>query len=198
MISYLKWNIKELNTNSIIIITDFWIWYEIIINELIFSYLQWKKNWELYIYHHIVENWQFLFWFLEIQERIIFKELIKISWIGGRVAQSILSLWIKRLKTAIIQEDLKTIESIKWVWKKASSKIVMELKDKDFIKNFDLENINTKESSLSNIDPLMQNEIIQTLSSMWYDPKKVWKILYEIPKDKKSIDQILSFIIKNI
>jgi len=39
--------------------------------------------------------------------------LIKISGVGGRVAQMILSLGVSRLKSAIANDDKKTLESVK-------------------------------------------------------------------------------------
>ncbi len=43
-------------------------------------------------------------------------------------------------------DDKKTIESIKGIGKKMAEKIVLELKDKDFVKSH-VENVNTENSS---------------------------------------------------
>ena len=67
----------------------------------------------MYIYHHITEVGQSLFGFVNIEEKKVFETLLKISGIGGKVAQQILSIGIERLITAIQSEDNTTIESIK-------------------------------------------------------------------------------------
>lgn len=200
MLSYIKWTIKNIELNSVIILTDSWVWYEIIINELTYSKIFDKENIELFLFHNINENGQSLFGFLEIEERIFFKELIKISWIWWRVAQTILSLWILRLKDAILNADNKTIESIKWVWKKMAEKIILELSDKDFIKNHIVLDSWTKSNSkdISNIDKWLKEEILSSLTLMWYNPKKVQEILWTLPENLKTLQEIIPYVIKNI
>lgn len=200
MLSYIKWNIKNIEINSIIVLTESWVWYEIIINELIFAKIHDKDEIEMFLFHNITENWQTLFWFLEYEEREFFKELIKISWIGWRVAQTILSLWLSRLKTAILEADKKTIESIKWVWKKMAEKIVLELSDKEIVKNFVIENTLSKEKvkNISSIESSLKQEIISTLTLMWYNSKKVEEVLSNLPDWLNDAQSIIPYVIKNI
>lgn len=196
MISYIKWTIKTLDFNFVIILTSSWVWYEIIINELVYSKISDKKELELYLYHNITENWQSLFWFLDFEDRELFKELIKISGVWGRVAQNILSLWIERLKDAIIWDDKKTIESIKWVWKKMAEKIVLELKDKDIVKNHIIKQKTI--TKFEQIDKNIKTQVIETLTMMWYNEKRVEEILQLMWDKYKNIDEIIPFVIKNI
>lgn len=198
MLSYIKWIVKNLELNSVIILTDSWVWYELVINELVYSKIFDKNIVELFVYHSISENGQSLFGFLEIEDRIFFKELIKISWVWWRVAQTILSLWIQRLKKAIIEDDKKTLETIKWVWKKMAEKIVLELKDKDFlIWNYE-DKQEIKIENRSNIKPDTKNEIITTLTLMWYNWKKVEDLLNNLPLGYDDIWSIIPYVIKNI
>lgn len=198
MLSYIKWIVKNLELNSVIILTDSWVWYELVINELVYSKIFDKDIVELFVYHSISENGQSLFGFLEIEDRIFFKELIKISWVWWRVAQTILSLWIQRLKKAIIEDDKKTLETIKWVWKKMAEKIVLELKDKDFlIWNYE-DKQEIKIENRSNIKPDTKNEIITTLTLMWYNWKKVEDLLNNLPLGYDDIWSIIPYVIKNI
>lgn len=200
MLSYIKWQIKNIELNSVIILTDSWVWYEVIINELTYSKIYDKWEIEMFLYHNITENWQSLFGFLEYEEREFFKELIKISGIGWRVAQTILSLWLTRLKTAILEEDKKTIESIKWVWKKMAEKIILELGDKDIVKNFVVTKNESKEKTknVSNIDNSLKQEIVSTLSLMWYNSKKVEEVLQNLPAWLNTAQEIIPYVIKNI
>lgn len=199
MLSYIKWQIKNIELNSVIVLTESWVWYEIIINELVYANIYDKKDIELYIYHNISENGQSLFWFINFGDRVLFKELIKISWVWGRVAQNILSLWSTRLKKAILEDDKKTIESVKWVWKKMAEKIVLELTDKEIIKNFEIENLSSKEStSAVQIKKDLRSEILSTLTMMWYNSKKVEDLLDTLPEWLDSVEKIIPHIIKNI
>lgn len=200
MLSYIKWQIKNIEPTSVIILPESWVWYEIIINELIYAHIHDRQEVEVFVYHSISENGQTLFWFLTFEDRRLFKELIKISWVWWRVAQNILSLWTSRLKTAILEDDKKTIESIKWVGKKMAEKIVLELGDKEFIKTFERENIPSTKKSWNNyqLKKDMKSEIISSLTFMGYNAKKVEDILQELPEGYDTIDKIIPYVIKKI
>lgn len=202
MISYIKWVIKNIELNSIIVLTESWVGYELVINELVYSKIYDKTEVELFVFHAISENAQSLFWFLDIEDRKIFKELIKISWVWWRVAQTILSLWTHRLKEAILNEDKKTLESIKWVGKKMAEKIVIELSDKDFVKNVEFEKTSSSStkntSDIVNIDINLKKEIISSLSLMWYNVKDIENVLQNMPEWFDSVEKIIPYVIKNI
>ncbi len=196
MISLLKWNIKDLEVSSLTILTSSWVWYEVLINELIYSKLILKKDLEteIYIYHHKTENSENLFWFLEIWEKKVFKELIKISWVWWKVAMQIIWIWITRLLDAISSEDNKTIEWIKWIGKKSAEKIILELKDKDFWISFE----KSEEVKKTKIDTDLKKLVLESLTNMWYDIKSVEAILSTSPEELDSVDKLIPYIIKNI
>ena len=52
MISYIKWKIIDLEFNSVTILTNSWVGYELGINELIYSKLSLEEETELFVYHH--------------------------------------------------------------------------------------------------------------------------------------------------
>lgn len=196
MISYIKWKIIELDFNSLTILTDSGLGYELGINELIYSKITKEEEIELFVYHHKTENSEALFWFIESREKKVFTELIKISWIWGKVAMQILSLWVDRLLTATKSEDNKTIESIKWVWKKMAEKIILEFRDKDFWLEILLPKNTEKKSS--NLDENLLSSIKSTLTNMWYNPKDVENILQDLPAEMNDIWTIISYVVKNI
>ena len=196
MISYIKWKIIELDFNSLTILTSSGLGYELGINELIYSKITKEEEIELFVYHHKTENSEALFWFIENREKKVFTELIKISWIWGKVAMQILSLWVDRLLTATKSEDNKTIESIKWVGKKMAEKIILEFRDKDFWLEILLPKNTEKKSS--NLDENLLSSIKSTLTNMWYNPKDVENILQDLPAEMNDIWTIISYVVKNI
>ena len=196
MISYIKWKIIELDFNSLTILTASGLGYELGINELIYSRITKEEEIELFVYHHKTENSESLFWFIESREKKVFTELIKISWIWGKVAMQILSLWVDRLLTATKSEDNKTIESIKWVGKKMAEKIILEFRDKDFWLEILLPKNTEKKSS--NLDENLLSSIKSTLTNMWYNPKDVENILQDLPAEMNDIWTIISYVVKNI
>jgi len=205
MIAYLKWKIIELDFNKVVILLNSWVWYEVLISELVYSNLQGLEEVELFIYHHRTENSQLLFGFVEREEKQIFEELIKVNWVGWKVALNILSIWIKRLIESIKTADNKTIESIKWIWKKWASKIILELKDSDIIKSYTSMNntgskfTNTWEVTGNwNISPEKYQDVINTLVAMWYKKEDIEKTLANLPESLGSINDIIPFVIRNI
>lgn len=198
MLSYLKWNIIDLEYNSVIILTNSWIWYELIINELTYSKLLNKSEIEIYVYHHITENSQTLFGFIEKQEKELFKELIKVSGIWWKVANNILSLGINELINAIKSEDENTITKIPGIWKKMASKMILELKDKDYFKQTLISSGIKIDKNRNKIETNLENDLINSLTNMWYKKQDIEKVLLNLPEDLVSINDIIPFVIRNI
>ncbi len=195
MIAFLQWKVIDSDFTNVTILTNSWVWYDVWINELTYSKLCLDSEVWLYIYHHITDNNQSLFGLIELEEKKVFTELIKISWVWWKVAMQILSLWIERLVVAIQWEDNKTIESIKWIWKKMAQKILIELKDKDFgivIGNSDT----IKKANTISWD--LHTSIKSTLTNMGYNPRDIDRLLSQLPEDMKDAWKIIPFVIKEL
>ena len=193
MISYLKWTLLSLEFNTLTILTSGGVGYSVWINELTYAKLTRGAEVELYIHHHITEVGQSLFGFVDIEEKKVFETLLKISGIGGKVAQQILSIGIERLITAIQSEDNKTIESIKGIGKKMAEKIILELKDKDFW--ILLPKQNSHEHRLS---PSLSHLIKESLTNMGYDSKEIDKRLAHLPKEFTLAKDIIPYMIREL
>ncbi|MFN3784436.1 MAG: Holliday junction branch migration protein RuvA [Spirosomataceae bacterium] len=72
-----------------------------------------------------------LFGFSDLDERRLFEDLISVSGIGPSIAMVMLSsLSTHEIRQAIIQEDVKTVQSIKGIGVKTAQRAIIELKDK--------------------------------------------------------------------
>ncbi len=194
MISYITGKIIDLEFNSVSILTSWGVAYEVWINELIYSNIWLHEEVWMYIYHNITENNQTLFGFLEKNEKKVFSEIIKISGIWWKHAMQILSLWLERLTIAISNQDNKTLEWIKWVWKKMAEKIILELKDKDLGVSINKDTV----IKANNINPELQSSIKSTLTNMWYNPRDIDKVLSKLPEDLKDAWEIIPYVIKSL
>ena len=195
MISYLEGKVIELDFTFVSILTSGWVWYDVGINELTYSKLWVDSEIWMYIYHHITEWNQSLFGFIEREEKKVFSELIKISWVWWKVAMQILSLWIERLILAIQWEDNKTIEGIKWIWKKMAEKIIIELRDKDFwVVINDTETI--KKANTISWD--LHTSIKSTLTNMWYNSRDIDNVLWKLPEWIDNAWDIIPYVIKEL
>lgn len=196
MISYIKWKIIELDFNLVTILTNSWVGYELGINELIYANLALDEETELFVYHHKTENSEMLFWFSSKFEKKIFTELIKISWVWWKIAMQILSLWAERLISSAKIWDNKTIESIKWVWKKMAEKIILEFRDKDF--GIEIVAQKTENPGKIFIEKNLLDSIKSTLTNMGYDKNEVEKILQNLPEDLTDAGTIIPYVIRNL
>ncbi len=197
IISYIYWEVIDIESNKIIVFTSSWVWYDLFISDNILSSLSLNSTYAFYVYHSISENSQSLFGFLEKRDKQVFEELIKISWIWWKVAIYMLSLWWDNLIKAISLWDNRVIEWIKWIWKKMAEKIILELKDRDFVKNTYISDFKWEDEAQKTSKSLKDN-IISTLSNMGYDKNSIEKALLDIPKDIENIEDIIPAVIKKI
>ena len=195
MIAYITWEIIDVDFTNVTILTNSGLGYDIWINELTYTRLDFWEEVGLFIHHIKTENAESLYWFLDKEEKKVFWELIKISWIWWKWAMQILGVWVERLLLAIQAWDNKTIEWIKWIWKKMAEKIILELKDKDFGIN-----LSSRETAIkaSNISPDLHSSIKSTLSNMWYNPRDIDRVLSELPDWMNNASEIIPFVIKEL
>ena len=85
----------------------------------------------LLTYHHIREDAQILFGFMQAEEKRMFERLIGVNGVGPKLALSVLSgLTVGELSLAIAENNVKRISSVHGIGKKTAERIVMELRDK--------------------------------------------------------------------
>ena len=195
MIGFLRGEVLDLSMWSVMIGTSGWVGYEVFINEITYWELVWREEVEMYIYHHITENDQTLFGFIEHEEKQVFRELIKISGVGWKVALSLLSLRIWNLIQAVQAADNKMIESVKWIGKKMAEKVILELKDKDFVKNYAGKTITASGVS---IDWSLYENIKFTLTNMGYNATQIDRVLQDLPEGMNSAEAIIPYVIQNL
>lgn len=82
--------------------------------------------------HFVVrEDGHFLFGFLTEAERFAFRQLIKISGVGPRMALSILSgLSVNDLAGAVARQEAGRLTKVPGIGKKTAERLLLELKDK--------------------------------------------------------------------
>lgn len=82
-------------------------------------------------YHHIREDAQLLYGFINDSEREMFKLLISVSGIGPKMAQTILSgVRPEELIRTISHNALSALTAIPGIGKKTAERMIVELKDK--------------------------------------------------------------------
>jgi Holliday junction DNA helicase RuvA len=86
---------------------------------------------KLYTYLSIREDAHVLYGFWESGEKLLFLHLISVSGIGPSIALIMLSsMSASEIRGAILQEDIRTIQSIKGIGAKTAQRLILELKDR--------------------------------------------------------------------
>ena len=92
-----------------------------------------RLNEEIFLYTHFIvrdDQWN-LFGFASEDELILFKQMLNVSSIGGKIALGILNLLSPgEIVSAVSSGDAKVFERVPGIGKKSAQRIVLELKDK--------------------------------------------------------------------
>lgn len=130
MITYLKGRLAFKDPTHLVVDVG-GIGYEVKISLITYSQVKDKEDILIQTYLHVKEDSHTLFGFYEASEKKRFLDLLSINGVGPSTALMILSsLDAKELQAAIVQEDVKTIQSVKGIGGKTAQRIILELKDK--------------------------------------------------------------------
>lgn len=105
--------------------------YELNISLNTYAHIQNLEQGKLFTYLQIKEDGHTIFGFFDKIEKEIFILLISVSGIGASIARMMLShLKPDEISKAIIQNNVKLLESVKGIGKKTAERLVLELRDK--------------------------------------------------------------------
>jgi holliday junction DNA helicase RuvA len=125
--------------------------YEVQISLHTFSLMQHLDKGLLHIYHQVRDDDEILYGFFDVGEKELFIQLLSVSGVGASTARMMLSaMKPDELARAIVQGEVKKLETIKGIGKKSAERIVLELRDKV-----------GKKLPGSNISPLINNTLEQ-------------------------------------
>ncbi|MBO6133469.1 MAG: Holliday junction branch migration protein RuvA [Lachnospiraceae bacterium] len=148
---------------------------------------------KLYTYMSVSENAVSLFGFLSEDDLSVFKQLITVSGIGPKGAQSILSvLSTDDLRFAVAAEDAKAISKAPGVGLKTAQRVILELKDKLGTVNLAKETQEEIKDS-GRADSPIRNEVIEALSSLGYSTTEGYRAVKEAEKkgEYKDVSSLL-------
>ncbi|MHB1115224.1 Holliday junction branch migration protein RuvA [Sideroxydans sp.] len=122
------------------------------------------------------EDAHLLFGFLTTEERIVFRQLLKISGVGPKLALSVLSgLSMSDLATAVANKDATRLTKIPGVGKKTAERLLLELQGK-FV------------ASVGGASPSVAlesagNDIVNALLGLGYKDKEAEWAAKQLPKE---------------
>ena len=93
------------------------------------------ENTFVFIQHVVREDAQILYGFSSVEQRELFRTLIKVNGVGPKMALAVLSTFdVDSFVETVLGEQSKALEQIPGVGKKTAQRMVVELKDR--LKNF--------------------------------------------------------------
>lgn len=105
--------------------------YEVNISLNTYTHIQGLAAGKLFTYLQIKEDGHTLFGFFDKGEKEMFVQLISVSGVGAATARMMLShLKPEEISRAILQGNVKLLESIKGIGKKTAERLALELRDK--------------------------------------------------------------------
>ena len=172
MITQIKGRLIEKSPTEVIVDCN-GIGYSINISLNTFSKIGNDENIKLFTYLIIKEDSHSLYGFFDKSERSLFKLLISVSGVGASTGRMMLSsLSPNEIISAILNENVQIIQSIKGIGLKTSQRIILELKDKVLL----LEG-SEQEQLVLNTE---SNEAASALEVLGYSQKQTSKILSKI------------------
>lgn len=143
------------------------------------------------LHTHLVvrEDAQLLYGFHALSERVMFRNLIRISGVGPKLALTILSgISAEEFTRCIMEADSKALTRLPGVGKKTAERLVVELKDR-------LE----KEGEVSLPDAVVTetlaanpvNDAVSALVSLGYKAQQASQMIRQLDVDGKSTEDII-------
>ncbi|MCR3755736.1 MAG: Holliday junction branch migration complex subunit RuvA [Sodalis sp. Psp] len=175
MIGYLRGIILEKQPPQVLLETQ-GVGYEVYMPMTCFYALP-ETGQEVVIFTHFVvrQDTQLLFGFIHRQERVLFRELIKVNGVGPKLALAILSgMSVQELVNTVVRREINTLVKLPGVGKKTAERLVLEMKDsfKSLPSNlFALQNVDNLLSSTLDKSKLAANpksEAVAALVALGY------------------------------
>ena len=180
MITQIKGRLIEKSPTEVIVDCN-GIGYSINISLNTYSKIGNDENIKLFTYLIIKEDSHSLYGFFDKSERSLFKLLISVSGVGASTGRMMLSsLSPNEIISAILNENVQIIQSIKGIGLKTSQRIILELKDKVLL----LEGAEQEQLVLNT----ESTEAASALEVLGYSQKQTSKILSKIIAENPGIN----------
>lgn len=130
MIAYLSGKFAYKNP-TVVYVEANGVGYEVNISLNTYGHIRQLSEGKLFIYLQVKEDSHTLYGFFDVAEKEMFVMLISVSGIGAATARMMLSNMLPgEITKAIMQGNVKLLESVKGIGKKTAERLVLELKDK--------------------------------------------------------------------
>lgn len=189
MIAHLNGRLVE-KTPTHLIIECGGVGYFVKISLNTFSNVGSEESIRIHTQLQVREDAHTLYGFYSEAEREMFNHLISVSGIGANTAILMLSAMTSdEIASAIVNEDVVLIKSIKGIGAKTAQRVIVDLKDKVAKSDFATENIFVSNNT-------NQNDALTALLALGFDKKRAEKAIQKVMQDDQSVEDIIKEALK--
>ncbi|WP_442768824.1 Holliday junction branch migration protein RuvA [Acinetobacter bohemicus] len=165
------------------------------------TFCQLQKGQKVTLWTHLTvrEDAQLLYGFLDAQEKIIFRTLLKVNGVGPKMALGILStLSIDLLIHTVENEDINTLIKVPGVGRKTAERLMIELRDrfKTLAAGSTAVNSTTTQIQFNSNSPVAEAEA--ALQSLGYKPAEAQKLINAVKADFTEASDIIRAALKSM
>ena len=165
------------------------------------TFCQLQKGQKVTLWTHLAvrEDAQLLYGFLNQQEKIIFRTLLKVNGVGPKMALGILStLSIDLLIHTVENEDINTLIKVPGVGRKTAERLMIELRDrfKTLASGSTAVNSTTTQIQFNSNSPVAEAEA--ALQSLGYKPAEAQKLINAVKADFTEASDIIRAALKSM
>ncbi|MFT5779597.1 MAG: Holliday junction DNA helicase RuvA [Crocinitomicaceae bacterium] len=189
MIAQLNGKLLEKNPTALVIDCG-GVGYDVKISLNTFSALGNEEQVKVYTKLVVREDAQLLYGFANTLEREMFVHLVSVSGIGPNTAMIMLSSMVpEEIASAIQNDDVRTIQSIKGIGAKTAQRVIVDLKDKMLKIAFSSEN-------MFNANNTNRFDALTALISLGFEKKSAEKAIDKISTGDESVEQMIKGALK--
>ena len=149
--------------------------------------IQEGQEFALFTYTHVREDILELYGFFEYDHLLFFKNLISISGVGPKLALDILTVPVKKVKAAILNEDINFLKEIHGIGPKSAKRIILELKSKIEAENLDLGH---------HLQTDINKDALEALMRLGYQRSHINQTLKNLPEEIKEAEDIIKYFLR--
>ena len=144
-----------------------------------------SENVKILTYMQVKEDGISLFGFVSREEKAMFLKLIDVSGIGPKLAITILSnITISELVSAIINQDVKMLCTVKGLGKKTAERLLVELKDQT------MPNLDVIEKDGINFNAI--DQATDALVSLGVGKNEAYRLAKEYASEGATVEEIIT------
>ncbi len=196
MYAYLKGKITKIFPTEIILEVGN-IGYDIKVPLTTSSAVQEGAEHKIYTYLHVKEDIHALFGFISEEDKKLFIKLISVSGVGPNTGLMFLSsLSSTEIINAILNSDVKTIQSVKGIGTKTASRVILDLKD--VLKKEEVSGINHK-NSFNSQNNIVKEEALAALITLGFPKQSAEKSVdFILSKNPEvNLEELIKLVLKN-